>query len=252
MGIFRSSSSLQPCRSVLHFITSLEKLNSVNYCLFLFFLAVTELLEGDSSRKIVEIICRTSWLKNENSCGRIERVLKVHNMQKTLGHFEEHREMVKNRASKLPKKHPRCLADGNELLRFYGTTIMCSLGMNGSSSLCASEKCNVCRIIRHGFSTKKDLKKGGIGVFTTATSGRAFESIDELHEAHCVGVRKALLVCRVIAGRVHKPLDSYQELARQSGFDSVAGKVGLYANIEELYLLNPLALLPCFVVICKP
>ncbi|KAM0952338.1 putative transcription factor C2H2 family [Dioscorea sansibarensis] len=213
--------------------------------------AVTELLEGDSSRKIVEIICRTSWLKNESSCGRIERVLKVHNMPKTLGRFEEHREMVKNRASKLPKKHPRCLADGNELLRFYGTTIVCTLGMNASSSLCASEKCNVCRIIRHGFSTKKDVKKGGVGVFTTATSGRAFESIN-VHEDHCVGVRKALLVCRVIAGRVHKPLDSYQELARQSGFDSVAGKVGLYANIEELYLLNPLALLPCFIVICRP
>ncbi|KAJ0983427.1 hypothetical protein J5N97_011682 [Dioscorea zingiberensis] len=210
---------------------------------------ITELLESDSSRKIVEIICRTSWLKNESSCGRIERVLKVHNMQRTLARFEDYREMVKNRASKLPKKHPRCLADGNELLRFYGTTIVCSLGMNGSSSLCVSDKCNVCRIIRHGFSTKKEVMKGGIGVFTTATSGRAFESID-VHEDH-PSVRKALLVCRVIAGRVHKPLDNYQELVGQSGFDSLAGKVGLYANIEELYLLNPRALLPCFVVICK-
>ncbi|KAJ0983452.1 hypothetical protein J5N97_011707 [Dioscorea zingiberensis] len=186
--------------------------------------AVTELLESDSSRKIVEIICRTSWLKNESSCGRIERVLKVHNMQRTLARFEDYREMVKNRASKLPKKHPRCLADGNELLRFYGTTIVCSLGMNGSSSLCVSDKCNVCRIIRHGFSTKKEVMKGGIGVFTTATSGRAFESID-VHEDH-PSVRKALLVCRVIAGRVHKPLDNYQELVGQSGFDSLAGKQG--------------------------
>ncbi|XP_077243436.1 uncharacterized protein LOC143883981 [Tasmannia lanceolata] len=211
--------------------------------------AVTELIEGDSSRKIVEIICRTSWLKSENNCGRIERVLKVHNMQKTLARFEEYREMVKNKASKLPKKHPRCLADGNELLRFYGTTIVCSLGMNGSSNLCLLEKCSVCRIIRHGFSAKKELK-GGIGVFTTSTSGRAFESI-ELYEEK-PSVRKALLVCRVIAGRVHRPLDNFQELTGQTGFDSLAGKVGLYSNIEELYLLNPRALLPCFVVICKP
>ncbi|KAF3780120.1 hypothetical protein EJ110_NYTH29527 [Nymphaea thermarum] len=83
---------------------------------------VTELVEGDSSRKIVEIICRTSWLKSEGHCGRIERVLKVHNMQKTLARFEEYREMVKIKANELPKKHPRCLADGNELLRFYGTS----------------------------------------------------------------------------------------------------------------------------------
>ncbi|GAV87781.1 hypothetical protein CFOL_v3_31207 [Cephalotus follicularis] len=211
--------------------------------------AVTELVEGDSSRKIVEIICRTSWLKSENHCGRIERVLKVHNMQKTLARFEEYRETVKIKASKLPKKHPRCIADGNELLRFYGTTVACSLGLNGSSSLCISERCCVCRIIRKGFSAKKELK-GGIGVFTTSTSGRAFESIEMLEEDP--SIKKALIVCRVIAGRVHRPLENIQEMAGQTGFDSLAGKVGLYSNIEELYLLNPRALLPCFVVICKP
>ncbi|KAG9153810.1 hypothetical protein Leryth_005938 [Lithospermum erythrorhizon] len=146
--------------------------------------AVTELVEGDSSRKIVEIICRSSGLKSESQCGRIERVLKVHNMPKTLARFEEYREMVKTKASKLPKKHPRCIADGNELLRFHGTTVACSLGINGSSSLI--------------------------------------------------------------------PLEKIQEIAGQTGFDSLAGKVGLYSNIEELYLLNPRALLPCFVVICKP
>ncbi|KAL6999403.1 hypothetical protein U1Q18_000564 [Sarracenia purpurea var. burkii] len=208
--------------------------------------AVTELVEGDSSRKIVEIICRTSWLKSENHCGRIERVLKVHNMQKTLARFEEYREMVKIKASKLPKKHPRCLADGNELLRFYGTTVACFLGMNGSSSLCVSEKCSVCQIIRNGFSAKSEVK-GGIGVFTTSTSGRAFETT-EIYEDD-PSVRKALIVCRVIAGRVHRPLENIQEMAGQSGFDSLSGKVGLYSNIEELYLLNPKALLPCFVIV---
>ncbi|WOK96448.1 hypothetical protein Cni_G05155 [Canna indica] len=211
--------------------------------------AVTELLEGDSSRKIVEIICKASWLKSESTCGRLERVVKVHNMQKTLTQFEEYREMVKTRASKLPKKHPRCLADGNELLRFYGTTVCCSLGINGSSNLCTSDKCNICRILRHGFSKKKEMK-GGQGVFTTSTSGRALESIQVLEDHP--SIRKALLICRVIAGRVHKPTDNLQNLGAQSGFDSVAGKVGPYASIEELYLLNIRALLPCFVVICKP
>ncbi|GFP89966.1 hypothetical protein PHJA_001140400 [Phtheirospermum japonicum] len=211
--------------------------------------AVTELIEGDSSRKIVEIICRSSWLKSESHTVRIDRVLKVHNMQKTLARFEDYRETVKIKAGKLPKKHPRCLADGNELLRFYGTILACSLGVNGSSSLCVSDKCCVCRIIRHGFSTKRELK-GGIGVFTTSTSGRAFESIDI--DGNDSSTRKALVVCRVIAGRVHRPLENIEDIAGQIGFDSLAGKVGLYSNIEELYLLSPKALLPCFVVICKP
>ncbi|CAK9142626.1 unnamed protein product [Ilex paraguariensis] len=210
--------------------------------------AVTELAEGDSSGKIVELIFKTSWSKNDNNCGRIERILKVHNMQQTLAQFEEHREIVKIKASKLAKKHPRCLADGNELLRFHGTTVECSLGMNGSSSLCTSDKCSVCRILRHGFSTKKEIN-GGVGVFTTSTSGRAFESV-EVYDDYPF-LRKALIVCRVIAGRVHRPLENIHEMAGQAGFDSLAGKVGVYSNIEELYLLNPRALLPCFVVICK-
>ncbi|XP_037406933.1 uncharacterized protein LOC119269240 isoform X2 [Triticum dicoccoides] len=222
--------------------------------------AVTELVEGDSSRKIVEIICRTSLLKSESSCVRIERVFKVHNTQRTLARFEEYREAVKLKASKLAKKHPRCLADGNELLRFHGATLACALGSAGASSLCASDKCAVCRIIRHGFSSssssnsssKKD-GKAGVGVFTTSTSGRAFESADEAADQQDdPAARRALLVCRVIAGRVHKPLENVREFVGQAGFDSLAGKVGPYANIEELYLLNPRALLPCFVVICKP
>ncbi|KAJ0246191.1 hypothetical protein HA466_0177520 [Hirschfeldia incana] len=218
--------------------------------------AVTELVEGDSSRKIVEIICRTSWLKSENQCGRIDRVLKVHNMQKTLARFEEYRETVKIRASKLQKKHPRCLADGNELLRFHGTTVACGLGINGSTSLCTAEKCCVCRIIRNGFSAKREKNNGvGVGVFTASTSGRAFESISvkEEGDGERTTVRKVLIVCRVIAGRVHRPVENVEEVngLMMSGFDSLAGKVGLYTNVEELYLLNPRALLPCFVVICK-
>ncbi|CAL9120312.1 unnamed protein product [Musa textilis] len=190
--------------------------------------AVSELLEGDSSRKIVEIICKASWSKSESSCGQLERVLKVHNMQKTLTQFEEYREMVKTRASKLPKKHPRCLADGNELLRFYGTTICCSLRIHGSSNLCTSDKCSICHILRHGFSRKKEMK-GGVGVFTTSTSGRALESIQVIEDRP--SIRKALLICRVIAGRVHKPVDNLQNLAGQSAFDSVAGKFGPQASI---------------------
>lgn len=205
---------------------------------------VTELPEGDSSRKIVEIICRT---RADNS--RIERILKVHNLQKTLAQFEEYRELVKIKASKLAKKHPRCLADGNELLRFHGATVECPLGIKGSCGLCASEKCRVCRILRLGFSTKKELA-GGIGVFTASTSRKAFESIQRCDDNP--SLRKALIVCRVIAGRVHRPLENVEEMLGQSGFDSLAGKVGVHSNIEELYLLSHRALLPCFVVIYKP
>ncbi|GMJ15312.1 hypothetical protein like AT5G54630 [Hibiscus trionum] len=207
--------------------------------------AVTALCEGDSSKKIVELICQTGFSHSENEFGEMERILKIHNMQKTLASFEDYREMVKLKANKLSKKHPRCLADGNELLRFYGTTIACSLGMENTPNLCTLEKCGVCQILRHGFFSKKQ-PNGSWGVFTSSTSKRAMDCI-EIDEGN-----KALVVCRVIAGRVLKPLESLQGMEAQPNFDSLAGKADCHSNIEELYSLNPRALLPCFVVvICK-
>ncbi|KAI3828289.1 hypothetical protein L1987_02388 [Smallanthus sonchifolius] len=175
---------------------------------------------------------------NGSSAAADEAAVTCHKCGKQFGKWE-------NLEAHHLSKHA---ADGNELLRFYGTTIACSLGINGESSLCVSDKCCVCRIIRHGFSTKRELK-GGIGVFTTSTSARAFESIEVYDDGP--DTRKALMVCRVIAGRVHRPLENIQEITGQTGFDSLAGKIGLHSNIEDLYLLSPKALLPCFVVICK-
>lgn len=39
--------------------------------------------------------------------------------------------------------------------------------------------------------------------------------------------------------------------AAAGSYDSVAGYGGIYSNLEELYVFNPRAILPCFVVIYK-
>lgn len=176
----------------------------------------------------------------------MERVLKVQSMPKKISCFEEYRETVKIKASKLPKRHPRCLVDGKELLMFYGTTVVCSLGMNNNSCrLCNLDNCGVCQALRHEFFTNEDCN-GGLGVFTASRSERALECI-ETDEAE-QSIRKALMVCRVVAGNVHKPGEGSGDMTA-SGFDSMAGKMGSHSNVEELYVLNPQAILPCFVVI---
>eukprot|EP01018_Ginkgo_biloba_P018634 Gb_32897 [translate_table: standard] len=209
--------------------------------------AVSELSEEDSARNIVEIIFQSSWLKKEKPICKIERILKVHNSLKTINKFEEYRDMVKAKANKLVKKHPRCIADGNELLRFHCTTFACSLGMNGSSSLCNLPSCNICNVIRNGFSCPK--MEVGKGVYTTASSGKAHDSIELSEDELASKGKRAMLVCRVIAGRVHKSQD--QDDFFSGGFDSVAGQAGLYSNLDELFVYNPKAVLPCFVVIYK-
>lgn len=197
--------------------------------------AVSELDPEDTSRNIVEIIFQSSWLKKQAPVCKIERILKVHNTKKTIIKFEDYRDSIKAKANKLPKKHPRCVADGNELLRFHCTSFVCSIGMNGSSNLCSSApNCNVCSIIKNGFKIEGDG-----GICTTATSGRAHDNARVTSEDE----KRAMLVCRVIAGRVKKNHDAVEE------FDSVAEQGGVYSNLDELFVFNPKAILPCFVVI---
>ncbi|XP_051124041.1 uncharacterized protein LOC127246616 [Andrographis paniculata] len=204
--------------------------------------AVSEMGPDDTSKNIVEIIFQSSWLRKQSTVCKIDRILKVQNTPKTISRFEEYRDSIKTKASRLqPKKHPRCLADGNELLRFHCTTFMCSLGLNGSSNLCSSiPTCRACSIIKNGF--KLSPEHSSKGVLTTATSGKA-------HDSCRVGMedegKRAMLVCRVIAGRVKKnPADGNLE-----DYDSVGGAAGVYSNLDELYVFNPRAVLPCFVVI---
>ncbi|KAJ0025187.1 hypothetical protein Pint_09386 [Pistacia integerrima] len=228
------------CGEVFPKIESLELHQAVRH-------AVSELGPVDSSRNIVEIIFKSSWLKKDNPICKIERILKVHNTQRTIQRFEDCRDAVKTRALNSARKNPRCAADGNELLRFHCTTLSCNLGSRGSSSLCSSVPgCSVCTIIRHGFQGKECK---GVGIRTTASSGRAHDSLK-----NCTDDRRAMLVCRVIAGRVRQVTDDAppeEDSVSVGSYDSVAGYGGIYSNLEELFVFNPRAILPCFVVIYK-
>ncbi|KAI4320513.1 hypothetical protein MLD38_033985 [Melastoma candidum] len=214
--------------------------------------AVTELCPGDTSKSVVEIIFQSSWLKKQSPTCEILRILKVHNTPGTISGFEQHRDSIKSRAT---KKNPRCLADGNELLRFYCTTLACPLGLNGSTNLCClglqRSPCGVCDIIRNGF------KPSDKGVMTTATSGKAHDKAGPIGDRE-----RAMLVCRVIAGRVGKRVEGAVTDGEEGRggeeceHDSVAkagegGGFGSSNIMDELIVFNPKAFLPCFVVIYK-
>lgn len=247
------------CGEVFPKLESLELHQAVRH-------AVSELGPEDSGRNIVEIIFKSSWLKKDSPICKIERILKVHNTQRTIQRFEDCRDAVKARALQTTRKDARCAADGNELLRFHCTTLTCSLGSRGSSSLCPNlPNCGVCNVIRHGFQGKSGAGGGAAtaassgGVMTTASSGRADDVLTCGDD-----VRRVMLVCRVIAGRVKRvdlpaeekksPVEDNSTVGVSSSggvFDSVVVNAGVYSNLEELVVYNPRAILPCFVVIYK-
>ncbi|KAL6653251.1 hypothetical protein ACP70R_008829 [Stipagrostis hirtigluma subsp. patula] len=205
-----------------------------------------ELGPEDTSRNIVEIIFQSSWLRKQAPVCKIERILKVHNTDKTVKRFEQYKESIKEKAASNDepgKKNARCVADGNELLRFHCTTFTCTLGAAGGTALCreASTQCRLCGIIRDGFRVDGD---GNIA--TMATSGRAHDKGQVSSDSE----KRAMLVCRVVAGRVKKASDTNCLEECQSDCDSVSpSSDGVYSDLDELFVFNPRAILPCFVVI---
>uniref|UniRef100_A0A1J3GYR6 C2H2-type domain-containing protein n=1 Tax=Noccaea caerulescens TaxID=107243 RepID=A0A1J3GYR6_NOCCA len=220
--------------------------------------AVSELIDGESSTNIVKIIFKSGWPEHGNKIPEIQRILKIHNSPKILTRFEEYREFVKAKAARSNGggrqwDDERCVADGNELLRFYCSTFMCNLGQNGSSSLCGHQYCSICGIIGSGFSPKLD------GIATLATGWRGHVAVPEEVEKEFgfMNVKRAMLVCRVVAGRVGCDLIADDDVDKNDGgYDSLVGqgtgnKSGALLRIDddELLVFNPRAVLPCFMIV---
>ncbi|KAI3453524.1 hypothetical protein Pfo_010187 [Paulownia fortunei] len=191
-----------------------------------FFPSLTELPEGHPSRNVVEIIFHTSWGEKSFS-GQVEMVFKVQNLTRTVNRFEEYREMVKSWVSSTEvadgvEDHARCTADGNEVMRFY-----CLGATSGGGAYEAG--CGAWAL----YGGK------GAAVCTYSGSGCAHEN------AGGGRGRRAMLVCRVIAGRVCKQLGFDSLLDSQVGYDSVSGENG------ELLVFDSRSLLPCFLIIYK-
>ncbi|KAL1187717.1 hypothetical protein V5N11_010972 [Cardamine amara subsp. amara] len=183
---------------------------------------LTELAEGHQSRNVVEIIFQTSWGPKPFS-GRVEMIFKVQNGSKTLTRFEEYREAVKARSvERAREENARSVADGNETMRFY--CLGPSYGGGGGAWGILGGKGSGASIYTFAGSSTANEKAGG---------GKG---------------RKAMLVCRVIAGRVTKQSEfRYDSVDSdvKSRFDSVSGDDG------ELLVFDTRAVLPCFLIIYR-
>ncbi|XP_068669028.1 uncharacterized protein [Aristolochia californica] len=189
-----------------------------------------ELETGDISRNVVKTIFHTTSIWKQGR--KIERILKVTNLPEVLEKFEDYREMVKKHARSNSKRHPRSLVDGNELLRFYVTTMpCCTSNDNKMTELCCNAACGVCRLIQPVFRAD-DAK-----INETRLSASS--------NTHCKGTgrrgeeNKAVVLCRVIAGTVPDVADSAE-----------GSKMGLFDSYgrEDLSVINRHGILPCFVI----
>ncbi|XP_040383973.1 uncharacterized protein LOC121055516 [Oryza brachyantha] len=179
------------------------------------FLTMAELPVGHSSRRVVELIFSSGWgVSSAAPEPAVEAMFRVHSAARAVARFEEARA-----AARAHGAAARCGADGNEMMRFQCRAAAGPGGVFGAGVA-------TCRL------------------GATDTAVRTFAGSGAAHSSAGAGPgRRAMLVCRVIAGRVRPAHDHSRHHA--SDYDSVDMGNG------ELVVLDSRAVLPCFLIIYK-
>ncbi|KAL5210858.1 hypothetical protein ABZP36_006481 [Zizania latifolia] len=219
--------------------------------------SLSELSHVDSSMNIIRMIFLAGWKPAAAGAGEpssVRRILRIHHNPRALARFEEYRDIVRARAARrcadvsggagAVAVEERCIADGNERLRFYCSTMLCSLG----AGVCGSPYCCTCSILRHGFAGKQ-ADVDGIATYSSGRAAHASLTEDVEREFAFLQVRRAMLVCRVVAGRVGRGVAE-----DKVAYDSMvpvrpAAAAGRGDDDVELLVFSPRAVLPCFVII---
>ena len=212
--------------------------------------SLSELTHLDSSMNIIRMIFLAGWKPAASGAAEapaVRRILRIHHNPRALARFEEYRDLVRARAARRRGEggaavvEERCVADGNERLRFHCSTMLCSLGGGGA---CGSPYCCVCSTLRQGFAGKQ-ADVDGIATYASAWAAHASLPEDVEREFAFLQVRRAMLVCRVVAGRVGRGAAD-----DKVAYDSmVPARAGAGGDDVELLVFNPRAVLPCFVIL---
>ncbi|CAM0872427.1 unnamed protein product [Alopecurus aequalis] len=219
--------------------------------------SLSELSHVDSSMNIIRMIFLAGWSSDaDGGPPAVRRILRIHHNPRALSRFEEYRDLVRARAvrrcagtaSAGAVVEERCIADGNERLRFHCSTMLCSLGAGG---VCGSPYCCTCTILRHGFAGKQ-ADVDGIATYSSGWAAHASLPEDVEREFAFLQVRRAMLVCRVVAGRVvHGGAAGDDDKVAYDSMVPVppAGGGRRGEDDAELLVFNPRAVLPCFVIL---
>uniref|UniRef100_A0A0D9VJ57 PARP catalytic domain-containing protein n=1 Tax=Leersia perrieri TaxID=77586 RepID=A0A0D9VJ57_9ORYZ len=192
--------------------------------------ALTELPAGHSSRQVVEIIFLSSWSSPQalpagvGSTAEVEMLFRVHNPARAVARFEDYRAAVRARAGGAS----RSAADGNEMMRFSPAP-----PPDGYSSAA-----------------------GGGGGEDATLRIRTFDGSGGAHANGRGGPasgRRAMFLCRVIAGRVADGTPSSGGGDDDAGGEPVPSKEydSVRAGKGELVVFDRRAVLPCFLIIYK-
>jgi hypothetical protein len=155
---------------------------------------MTELPEGHSSRRIVELIFASGW--GPGAPEEAEALFRVHSTARAVARFEDARAAARARGA--AAGDARCAADGNEMMRFQCR----ATEAGGGEVICATVATTELSAVR-----------------TFAGSGAADAS------AGGGPGRRGMLVCRVIAGRVRRAAEPPCRAGEYHSVDAGGGEL---------------------------
>lgn len=167
---------------------------------------------------------------------KVRTVFRVSYSAGVLERFEKYREKVKKNACEQYPWHPRSTVDGNELLRFYVTTMRCFQGKPAKKvyDLCKDPFCCLCQIVQFKFNTEHAGNQ-------LNTSDKELSSRTSAL-ARVRSVKRVAIVCRIIAGTAVNEVEG-----EYVGPDST--RLGeMQFSLENCVVKNPSSILPCFVI----
>jgi len=156
-------------------------------------------------------------------CPTIKKVYKIIESQAFLKPYDSYR-----------RSH------GNEQFRYHGTSRQCSLGNPGNTKLCASKSCALCSILRTSFKVSLADRGGafGRGIYTSSASNKASS----------YSTNGAMLLTKVVLGKVRKVSAFNEVMSLPSGFDSVVFD-RMNGQLNETVIYNDNAIRPVFLII---
>ncbi|KAJ3680532.1 hypothetical protein LUZ60_016810 [Juncus effusus] len=161
--------------------------------------SLTSLPLNHSSRRVVELIFLSSWASTGDDPPFNGEISMVFRIHNPIRAVAQFEQYRARVRTDSSKSDPRCAADGNEMMRF----------LNGLSH------------------------RNGSKIRTFAGSGGAHKSVSGS------GLKRTMMVCRVIAGRVRDGDETGSE------FGSVK------KGEDEILVFDRRAVLPCFLIIYK-
>ncbi|KAG2036256.1 ADP-ribosylation [Suillus americanus] len=206
-----------------------------------------EVPQGHDTFKSVADQFKTSW-RHQTPCPTVRRVHKVIVSPASIAKYDAYRAAVESRGNFVAAGR----SAGNENRRWHGTTRECNLGDNGNCTLCSSQTCSLCCILRTSynlnlFGKKTGWGRFGHGIYTSSTSSKSNDYSTNVNSSRL----KAILLNKVVVGKGYKMTQDNTSLtAPPTGYDSVLAEVvnGGSLNYDELVCYTNDAIRPSYIV----